>query len=211
MKALSPATFLILAIFIAGCGSQDAQPTRRVGSSPTLLPRQSPALTPLAPESAATAQPSPTPLMSRRQARTPTPAPTPRPTPELTATSLSPAATSPLPAEHETAFLRSLSSQDLTCVPSHIRTDDQFWELMRFVTIYDDPEERPPGFNCMSDDGKFLTYVMGYFEQYTVLPEDHERFPKLTPTYHRHYPKLSPASQECPGVPRVYVGNFGSG
>ena len=38
---------------------------------------------------------------------------------------------------------------------------------------------------------------MGYFEQYTVIPEDYERFPKLTPTYHRHYPKLSPASQEC--------------
>ena len=33
----------------------------------------------------------------------------------------------------------------------------------------------------MSDDGKFLTYAMGYFEQYTVWPEDYERFPKLTP------------------------------
>ena len=52
---------------------------------------------------------------------------------------------------------------------------------MGFVTIYDDPEERPPEFNCMSDGGKFLTYVMGYFEQYTVLPEDYERFPKLPP------------------------------
>ena len=68
---------------------------------------------------------------------------------------------------------------------------------MGFVTIYDDPEERPPEFNCMSDDGKFLTYVMGYFEQYTVIPKDYERFPKLTPEYDRYYPKLSPASQQC--------------
>ena len=84
------------------------------------------------------------------------------------------------------AFLRSLPSRDLPCVPSRIRTDDQFWELMGFVTIYDDPEERPPEFNCMSDGGKFLTYVMGYFEQYTVIPEDY-----------RHYPKRSPSSQQC--------------
>ena len=68
---------------------------------------------------------------------------------------------------------------------------------MGFVTIYDELEERPPEFNCMSDDGKFLTYVMGYFEQYTVIPEDYERFPNLPPMYHRHYPKLSPASQQC--------------
>lgn len=68
---------------------------------------------------------------------------------------------------------------------------------MGFVTIYDDPEERPMEFNCMSDDGKFLTYVMGYFEQYTIIPEDYRRFPKLTPTFHRHYPKLPPASQQC--------------
>ena len=68
---------------------------------------------------------------------------------------------------------------------------------MGFVTIYDDLEDRPPEFNCMSDDGKFLTYVMGYFEQYTVLPEDYRRFPRLTPTYHRHYPKRSPSSQQC--------------
>ena len=68
---------------------------------------------------------------------------------------------------------------------------------MGYVTIYDDPEEEPPEFNCMSDDGKFLTYVMGYFEQFTVFPEDYERFPKLTPAFHRYYPKLSPASQQC--------------
>ena len=157
MKALSPATFLILAIFIAGCGPQDAQPTQRVGSSPTLLPPQSPALTPQAPESTATAQPSPTPADVTSPNHTPTPTPTLRPTPTPTATSHSPAATSPPPAEHETAFLRSLSSQDLACVPSRIRIDDQFWELMGFVTIYDDPEDRPPEFNRMSDDGKFLT------------------------------------------------------
>lgn len=95
------------------------------------------------------------------------------------------------------AFLRSLPSRDLPCVPSRIRTGDQFWELMGFVTIYDDPEERPPEFNCMSDGGKFLTYVMGYFEQYTVIPEDYRRFPRLTPTYHRHYPKRSLSSQQC--------------
>ena len=85
-------------------------------------------------------------------------------------------------------------------MPPDIRTDDQFWKLIGYVNIYDNPEERPsdfPEFNCMSDGGKFLTYVMGYFEQYTVSPEDYERLPKLTPTYHRYYPKLPPASQQC--------------
>lgn len=90
-----------------------------------------------------------------------------------------------------------MSSQDLACVPSHIRTDDQFWKLVGFVFIYDDPDEMPPEFICMSDEGKFLTSVMGYFEQYDVWPEDYERFPKLTPEYERYYPKLSPASQQC--------------
>ena len=197
MKALSAATFLILAILAAGCGPLDTHPTQPTDSSPTQLSTPSPSLSPRVLESTATAQPFPTPADVTSPTRTPTPAPTPRPTPAPTATPLSPTATFPPPAEHETAFLRSLSSQDLACVPSRIRTDDQFWELMGFVTIYDDPEDRPPEFNCMSDDGKFLTYVMGYFEQYTVIPEDYERFPKLTPTYHRHYPKLYPASQEC--------------
>ena len=68
---------------------------------------------------------------------------------------------------------------------------------MGYVSVYDDPEERPPEFDCMSDDGKFLTYVMGYFEQYEVWPEDYERFPKLTPEYDRRYPKLSASSQQC--------------
>ena len=186
MKALPAAAFLILSILITGCGPSDTQPTHPTGTSAT----QSPTLSPRVLESTATAQPSPTPTDVPSPTRAPTSAATPRPTPAPTATSLS-------PTEHETAFLRSLSSQDLACVPSRIRTDDQFWELMGFVTIYDDPEERPPEFNCMSDDGKFLTYVMGYFEQYTVIPEDYRRFPGLTPTYHRYYPKLSPASQEC--------------
>ena len=118
---------------------------------------------------------------------------------QLTAVTSPPPSEHP-PAEHETAFLRSLSSHDLACVPSHIRTDDQFWKLIGYVNIYDNPEERPsefPEFNCMSDHGKFLTYVMGYFEQYDVWPEDYEHFPKLTPTYHRYYPKLTPASQQC--------------
>ncbi len=71
---------------------------------------------------------------------------------------------------------------------------------MGYVNIYDNPEQRPsefPEFNCMSDAGKFLIYVMGYFEQYDVWPENYERFPKLTPEYERYYPKLSPASQQC--------------
>ena len=200
MKALSAATFLILAIIAAGCGPLDTQPTQPTDSSPTQLPTPSPALTPHAPESTATAQPSPTPADVPSPTIAPTPAPTPRATPAPTATSLSPTVTFPPPAEHETAFLRSLSSRDLACVPSDIRTDDQYWKLIGYVNIYDNPEERPsefPEFNCMSDGGKFLTYVMGYFEQYTVWPEDYERFPKLTPTYDRHHPKLSPASQQC--------------
>ena len=197
MKALYTATFLILVIFIAGCSPQDAQPTQRTGSSPSQLPTQSPTRTPQVFESKATAQSSPNPTGVPSPTRMLAPTPTPRPTPAPTATSLLPTATFPPPAEHETAFLRSLSSQDLACVPSHIRTDDQFWEIMGYVTVYDDPEERPPEFNCMSDDGKFLTYVMGYFEQHTIFPEDYRRFPKLTPKYDRHYPKLPLASQQC--------------
>ena len=85
-------------------------------------------------------------------------------------------------------------------MPSNIRTDDQFWKHVGYVNIYDNPEERPsefPEFNCMSDAGKLLTYVIGYYEQYTVWPEDYERFPKITPEYERRYSKLSPASQQC--------------
>ena len=197
MKAGSVATILILAIFVAGCGPQEAQPTLPTGSSPTQLPAQSPALTPRAPETTVTAQSSPTPADVTSPTRAPTPTPATQPTSAPTATSSPPTATFPPPTEHETAFLRSLSSPDLACVPSHIRTDDQFWKLVGYVSIYDDPEEKPPEFICMSDEGKFLTYVMGYFEQYEAWPEDYERFPKLTPEYERYYPKLSTESHKC--------------
>ena len=197
MRAGSAATFLILAIFVAGCGPQEAQPTLPTASSPTQLPTQAPALTPRAPDPTVTTQSPPTSTDVASPTAAPAPTPTPPPTHSPTATPSPPTATFPPPTDHETAFLRSLSSRDLACVPSHIRTDDQFWKLLGFVSIYDDPEDKPPEFNCMSDDGKFLTYVMGYFEQFTVFPEDYERFPKLTPEYERYYPKLSPASQQC--------------
>ena len=85
-------------------------------------------------------------------------------------------------------------------MPSHIRTDDQFWKHVGYINIYNHPEEKPseyPEFNCMSDAGKLLTHVMGYFEQYDVWPEDYKHYPKITPEYERYYPKLSQTSQQC--------------
>ena len=141
----------------------------------------------------------------------PTPAPTDTPLPEPTYAgpnpptdprSLSPTSEAPMPrptspikeapteypgqyqaAPHETVFLRSLPAQDLACLPSEILTDSQFWEYMRYVSVYNAPGDNPPEFNCMSDRGKLSTYVMGYFERYEVWPE--------------HSSGLSSASRHC--------------
>ena len=188
MKALAAAVFAMLTVLIVGCGSGDRQPALPTVALPATLPTKAQSPTRHTPSPTVEVQPPPATIPAPSPTHSPIPHPTPRPTP----TNTPPA---PL-AKHETDFLRSLSPLDRFCVPPHIRSDDQYWELTGRVTPYDTPETRPQAFNCLSDDGKFRTYIMSYSAQFTNLSAGSEACLLETTGQFEHSPNDPEAREE---------------
>ena len=203
MKALSAAVFLILVILIAGCGSQGAQPAP-TNSSSAQLPTEFPELRPhRCPNQRQPRNHRQPPRMFRR--------PLARRRPLL-----SRAQPSRL-LQRTLRWLRhsylSLDTKRRFCVrcppgtwPACHRTYEPMnsfgssWDSSLFTTILKvmttlKEEKNYPEFNCMSDDGKFRTYVMGWFEQHTVFPEDYQRLPESDSGH------MSGVTQNCPRNP----------
>ena len=88
-------------------------------------------------------------------------------------------------------------------MPLQIHTDEQFWhffwrhfEFQRF-DIHDNPDEAPPAFHCMSDEGQFGVYVMTSVEGYDISPNNWRDSPDVTPVFEKDYSELSGPSFQC--------------